>query len=72
MNIGPIIRTIRKHKGLTQQQGADLAGMARSRWCDVERDRISPTVNTVDRMMHAMGIDLQEQVTRHVRPLLNK
>ena len=66
MNIGKVIKTLRKGRKLTQQQCADNMGVSRSTWADTEMNRQSPSVDTLERMALAMGIDLQEQVERYV------
>jgi len=60
MNIGLTIKALRIGRKLTQQAAADRAGMNRTVWADLEHNRCSPTVATLERVAIGLGMDLAE------------
>ncbi len=64
---GSLIRTARRRHGLTQAQLARRAGTTASAIARLESDRQSPSVATLDRLLAAMGEELELSSVR--RPL---
>lgn len=52
---GRLVRKARQRKGLTQQRLAELAGTSQAAISQIERDEVSPTVETLNRIFEAMG-----------------
>ncbi len=46
--------------GLAQQAAADKAGMPRSQWSDLEADRTSPKLDTLERVCKVLGCTVSE------------
>ena len=70
MKIGKTIRRIRRAKrakhGLREYSGracAERAGMTTSRWYDLEADRGSPSIDTVEKVAKALGITVDVLVS---------
>ena len=66
MKIGKAIRDIRRFKrakfGLKEFSGracAERAGMLTSRWYDLEADRGSPSLNTLEKVAKALGTTVE-------------
>jgi transcriptional regulator with XRE-family HTH domain len=53
--VGPRLRQLREHKGLSARQVAGLAGLTPAYLSRLENGRISPTVATLARLVAAMG-----------------
>lgn len=51
------VRRVRKEAGHSQEEFADLAGVARSYMSDVERGVRNPTLKVVERMAKALGVE---------------
>lgn len=62
-SIGQRVLKLRRGQGLTLEQLATRAGISKSMLSQIERDRTNPTLATVWRLTHALGIGL-EQVLR--------
>lgn len=54
---GSILRGLRKHRGLSQAQVAEAAGITQGYYSDVERGGAVPTVELLDRISHALDLD---------------
>jgi len=69
--IGEAVRTRRKAMGLSQQQLADLAQVARNRIAPLETDRL-PEIGftTLTKILHALGLDLHVTTLNRQRPTL--
>ena len=52
-----IIKEKRKEKGLTQAQAAELCGMARYYYINIELGRRMPSVKTAKRIGEALGFE---------------
>ena len=59
MNLPQQLRARRLELGLTQQQAADKAGIARQLWARVETSKVAPTLTTVEKMAAALGLRLE-------------
>ena len=57
-NIGAVIRTRRKHLGMTQQDVAEIAGVQRQTISRVESGNGTVAVSTLARVAIAVGLDL--------------
>jgi transcriptional regulator with XRE-family HTH domain len=63
--IGPCLRALREASGLSQEDLAHLAGVHRTFVGLVENGRRHPRVDSVDRVLHALGAtwtDLGRQI----------
>ncbi|HEY3287012.1 MAG TPA: helix-turn-helix transcriptional regulator [Gemmatimonadaceae bacterium] len=58
--IGPCLRALRVEAGLSQEALADLAGVHRTFVGLVEQNRRHPRVDSVDRVLRALGVDWTE------------
>jgi hypothetical protein len=65
MRVGEAIRQTRKHHGLSQSVLALRAGTDQAAVSRIEREEISPAVETVERLLAAMG----EQLDLGSKPL---
>lgn len=59
MRAGPALAHARKRTGLTQRQLAARAGVPQSVVARIERSRISPRVDTLQRLLAACGASLE-------------
>ena len=59
---GQRIAGIRRAAGMRQADAARRAGMSQSQWSDIERDRKSPTIRTLQRVADALGCTLADLV----------
>lgn len=66
MRVGTLLRQARERAGISQRVLAQKAGTSRSRVSSYENEGVSPTVETLDRLLAACG--LQARVT--LEPLL--
>jgi transcriptional regulator with XRE-family HTH domain len=64
MNLGALLRMTRERHGLTQAQLALRAGTSQNAVSRVERDQVSPSVDTLRRLFAAMGERLELSVRR--------
>jgi transcriptional regulator with XRE-family HTH domain len=64
MSPGTLIRSTRERHGLTQAQLALRAGTSQNAVSRVERDEVSPSVETIQRLLAAMGEWLELSVRR--------
>jgi transcriptional regulator with XRE-family HTH domain len=53
--VGVAVRRLRSVRGLTQAEVADLAGCSRSQISNLELGKGNPTVDTLFRVLQAMG-----------------
>jgi len=69
--IGRAIKQRRKELGLSQQELADLAKVARNRVAPLETERL-PEIGftTLLKIMHALGLDLRVTTLNRQRPTL--
>ena len=64
MNIGKLIQETRKRHGMSQRSLALRATTDQAAISRIERNESSPSIETVERLMAAMGEDLRLQATR--------
>jgi len=67
MTVGQLIRTVRQRHGLSQARLARRTGTQQSAISRLENDEVSPTLQTLQLMLNAMG----EEVELGSRPMLN-
>jgi uncharacterized protein len=65
MHVSELIRSTRKRRSISQSTLALRAGTDQAAISRIERGEISPTVETVERLMAAMG----EQLSQEGKPL---
>ncbi|HEX8168477.1 MAG TPA: helix-turn-helix transcriptional regulator [Beijerinckiaceae bacterium] len=54
---GSVLRGLRKHRGLSQAQVAEAAGITQGYYSDIERGGAVPTVEVLDRISQALDLD---------------
>lgn len=54
------LKNLRKSKGLTQQQLADLAGVSKQSVVAWEKNKAEPSVDSIKKIAHALGITTDE------------
>lgn len=54
--IGQILRNYREKQGLTQDVLSGLAGLDRTHYSKLERGLRSPTIDTLFKIAHALGV----------------
>jgi transcriptional regulator with XRE-family HTH domain len=64
VNAGKLIRERRLANGLTQTQLALRAGSTQAAISRLERGELSPTIETIDRLLAAMGEEAEIRVRR--------
>ncbi|MFZ2257544.1 MAG: XRE family transcriptional regulator [Clostridiaceae bacterium] len=60
MNIGEKIKNIRLKMGLTQEELAERSDLTKGFISQLERDTTSPSVDTLEKIVRALGTDLAE------------
>jgi transcriptional regulator with XRE-family HTH domain len=58
MEFGAFLRDVRHRQGLDQSTLARRAGTTQTYISRIERGDVSPSARTVERVMHAMGLEL--------------
>ncbi|MBO8169311.1 MAG: helix-turn-helix transcriptional regulator [Thermoanaerobacteraceae bacterium] len=56
--LGKRIREARERKGLKQVDLAKLTGLANSTICDIEKDRIKPSIDSLAKIAEAMELPI--------------
>ncbi|MDC9723405.1 MAG: helix-turn-helix transcriptional regulator [Urechidicola sp.] len=54
------LKAIRKEKGLSQQSIADLSGMIASTYNRIENMKVSPSIDTVEKIANAMDVTVSD------------
>ena len=60
VDVGARLSELRKGRNLTLQQAAKMTGVSASAWSKIERNELSPTISTVQRIAKGAGIELVE------------
>ena len=60
--IGRVIRDLRKSRGKRQEVVSGLAGLDRTHYSKIERGQRSPTIDTLFKIAHALGMPPHEIV----------
>jgi transcriptional regulator with XRE-family HTH domain len=58
VDIGAQLLRVRKGRGLTLQQASKLTGVSASAFSKIERNELSPTISTMQRIAQGLGIEL--------------
>jgi transcriptional regulator with XRE-family HTH domain len=58
------LRILRRQKGFTQEELADLAGLNRNYVGQIEREEKSPTLDTVEKLCFALSTTPMALITR--------
>lgn len=61
MNVSRLIRHARRRAGLTQRELAAASGVPQSTIARIELGRLVPRVDTLDRLLRAMGLSLEAE-----------
>ena len=69
--IGDRIKTIRKHKGLSQQELADLAGTKQPTISDLEKGLHLPSLEFLRRVAYCLSLDLDVSLDIKSRELVH-
>lgn len=56
------IRKLRKSNGLSQEKLADMCGLHRTYIGSVERSERNITIENLDRIAHALGVDARDLI----------
>jgi len=59
LRCGRFLAETRRRHGLSQQDVAKRAGMTQANVSRIERDKVSPSLHTLNRLLEAMGETLQ-------------
>jgi DNA-binding XRE family transcriptional regulator len=62
-SIGSRLRNIRKSRRLTLQEVSDLTGVSPSAFSKIERNDLSPTISTMQRIAKGLGVELVTLLT---------
>jgi transcriptional regulator with XRE-family HTH domain len=62
--VGLNLQRLRREKGLSQEELADLAGIHQTYLSGVERGKRNPTVTVLHRIAEALGADIEDLVSR--------
>ena len=54
---GLVLRGLRKHRGMSQDEVAKAAGITQGYYSEVERGEAVPTLDALDRISDALGLD---------------
>jgi transcriptional regulator with XRE-family HTH domain len=57
------VRQLRETRGLTQQQMADLAGIPRATWTNLESGSANPTLTVLARVAQSLQVSLEELIS---------
>jgi transcriptional regulator with XRE-family HTH domain len=58
VDIGGRLLRLRKGRGLTLQEISALTGVSASAFSKIERNELSPTISTLQRIAHGLGVEL--------------
>ena len=58
-DIGGKLRGVRERRGLTLRQVAEMAGVSESLVSQIERNRVSPSLDTMLSLAYELGIDAE-------------
>jgi transcriptional regulator with XRE-family HTH domain len=59
-NLAANVRRLREEHGLSQQRMADLSGVPRPTWANLESGGANPTVSVLTRVASALGVRVEE------------
>lgn len=63
MSLGQNIRTLRKSKGYSILKLKELTGLSKSTISDIENDKSSPSVSTLQKIANALEVTVNELLT---------
>lgn len=66
--LGSNVQRLRREKGLSQEDLADLAGLHRTYVSGVERGVRNPTLTVIDRLARALGVEMAVVVESETDP----
>lgn len=58
MQIGEVIKELRKAKGLLQEDVAWRSGLRPDYVCKIERNKVRPNINTLHKIANGLGVKL--------------
>lgn len=59
MDIGQQIKNLRQERNLSQKKLAELAGIAPSYLCDIEKGRYSGSIKALDKIANALKVEIK-------------
>jgi mannose-6-phosphate isomerase-like protein (cupin superfamily)/DNA-binding XRE family transcriptional regulator len=62
-SVGSRLRRIRKNRRLTLQEASELTGVSASAFSKIERNDLSPTISTMQRIATGLGVELVTLLT---------
>jgi transcriptional regulator with XRE-family HTH domain len=62
--VGLNLQKLRRERGLSQEELADLAGIHQTYLSGVERGKRNPTVTVLQRIAKTLGADIEDLVTK--------
>jgi transcriptional regulator with XRE-family HTH domain len=62
--VGLNLQRLRRQKGLSQEELADLANIHQTYLSGVERGKRNPTVTVLQRIAEALGADIEDLLSR--------
>lgn len=63
--LGSIIKAERLRRGLSQEALAELSDLSRNHVSSIERDLVSPSLETLEKLAGALGISLSKLVAKY-------
>lgn len=64
MNTGSLLRSVRERAGVSLREFGRKAGTSHATLVAYSAGRVSPSLHTVERMVHAAGFDLEPVLVR--------
>lgn len=61
-NLAANVRSLREARGVSQQHMAELAGLPRPTWANIESGEANPTLSVLTRVANALGATLEELI----------
>lgn len=72
MKLGSKIKRLRLAKGYTQEELADRCDLSRSFISQLESDKVSPSVETLERILRVLGTDLKHFFSEEQKKIIFK
>lgn len=66
MDVSRVLRLCRRHAGASLRRAAEAAGTSHPTWSAYEHGRLSPSVETLDRLVRSTGNTLEVTVVARI------